>query len=41
MCYSPVIRINPPLTIDKETALEGLAIMDEAMAAMAKEWRLD
>ena len=41
MCYSPVIRINPPLTIDKETALEGLAIMDEAMAAMEKEWRLD
>jgi 4-aminobutyrate aminotransferase-like enzyme len=41
MCYSPVIRINPPLTIDKDTALEGLAIMDEAMAAMAKEWRLD
>jgi 4-aminobutyrate aminotransferase-like enzyme len=41
MSYSPVIRINPPLTIDKDTALEGLAILDEAMAAMAKEWRLD
>jgi 4-aminobutyrate aminotransferase-like enzyme len=41
MSYSPVIRINPPLTIDKDTALEGLAILDEAMGAMAKEWGLD
>lgn len=40
MCYSPVIRINPPLIIKEETALEGLAILDEAMAAVAKAWRL-
>lgn len=40
MCYSPVIRINPPLIIKEDTALEGLAILDEAMAAVAKAWRL-
>jgi 4-aminobutyrate aminotransferase-like enzyme len=31
MCYSHVIRINPPLTIDEATALEGLELLDEAM----------
>ncbi len=41
MCYAPVIRINPPLTIDSATALAGLAAMDEAMGAVAKEWNLD
>ncbi|MFQ5802426.1 MAG: aspartate aminotransferase family protein [Candidatus Methylomirabilales bacterium] len=40
MCYSPVIRINPPLVVTEKTALEGLAILDEAMAAVTKEWRL-
>jgi 4-aminobutyrate aminotransferase-like enzyme len=40
MCYSPVIRINPSLVVTERTALEGLAILDEAMAAVAKEWRL-
>ncbi len=40
MCYSPVIRINPPLVVTEQTALDGLAILDEAMAAVAKEWRL-
>lgn len=40
MCYSPVIRINPPLVIKEQTALEGLAILDEALAVVAKEWRL-
>ncbi len=34
MCYGPVIRINPPLTISEETALEGLEILDEAMGAV-------
>lgn len=34
MCYSHVIRINPPLTIDEETAIEGLEILDEAMTAV-------
>ncbi len=41
MCYSHVIRINPPLVIGEETALRGLAILDEAMGAMAREWGLD
>lgn len=40
MCYSHIIRINPPLVINESTALEGLAILDEAMAAVAKQWRL-
>ncbi|MEP6767959.1 MAG: aspartate aminotransferase family protein [Acidobacteriota bacterium] len=31
MCYTHAIRINPPLTIDEATALEGLEILDEAM----------
>lgn len=41
MCYSHIIRINPPLVIDEETALRGLAILDEAMGAVAREWGLD
>jgi 4-aminobutyrate aminotransferase/(S)-3-amino-2-methylpropionate transaminase len=34
MSYSPVIRINPPLSIDEGTALEGLEILDEALTAV-------
>jgi len=34
MSYTPVIRINPPLSIDEATALEGLAILDEAIGAV-------
>jgi 4-aminobutyrate aminotransferase-like enzyme len=37
MCYSHIIRLNPPLIIQEETALEGLGILDEAMATMARE----
>jgi 4-aminobutyrate aminotransferase-like enzyme len=40
MCYAPIIRINPPLIIDEAKALEGLAILDEAMGAVAREHRL-
>ncbi|MBI3809278.1 MAG: aspartate aminotransferase family protein [Nitrospirae bacterium] len=40
MCYSPTIRINPPLVITEEQALEGLAIFDGALGAVAKEWQL-
>ena len=39
-----LVAINetaPIETIYKETALEGLDILDESMAAMAKEWGLD
>ena len=41
MVYSPVIRINPPLNISEETALEGLEIFDEALGAVTKAWKLD
>lgn len=37
MSYSPVIRINPPLIIDEETALAGLAILDEALEVVLRE----
>ncbi len=40
MSYTPVIRLNPPLNISEETALEGLEIFDEALSAVAKEWKL-
>jgi 4-aminobutyrate aminotransferase-like enzyme len=40
MSYAPIIRINPPLVIREEEALEGLDILDEAIGAVAKEWRL-
>jgi 4-aminobutyrate aminotransferase-like enzyme len=36
MCYSHAIRINPPLTIDEATALDGLSRLDEAMTAVLK-----
>jgi 4-aminobutyrate aminotransferase-like enzyme len=36
MSYTPVIRINPPLNIDETTALDGLEIFDEALAATAR-----
>jgi 4-aminobutyrate aminotransferase-like enzyme len=35
MSYSPVIRINPPLSIDERTALDGLEILDEALTAVS------
>jgi 4-aminobutyrate aminotransferase/(S)-3-amino-2-methylpropionate transaminase len=41
MSYTPVIRINPPLSIDERTALDGLEILDEAIGALAREWKLD
>jgi 4-aminobutyrate aminotransferase-like enzyme len=36
MTYSPSIRINPPLVIREETALAGLAILDEALEATSQ-----
>jgi 4-aminobutyrate aminotransferase/(S)-3-amino-2-methylpropionate transaminase len=36
MSYSPAIRINPPLSIDEATALDGLEILDESLGAVAK-----
>ncbi len=40
MTYSPSIRINPPLVIREDEALAGLAILDEALAAVVSEYRL-
>jgi len=37
MTYSPSVRINPPLTIREDTALAGLAILDEALEAVVRE----
>jgi 4-aminobutyrate aminotransferase/(S)-3-amino-2-methylpropionate transaminase len=36
MSYTPVIRINPPLNIDEATALEGLEIFEESLAAVVQ-----
>jgi hypothetical protein len=36
MCYSYNIRINPPLTITEEQALEGLAILEEAFSELSR-----
>jgi 4-aminobutyrate aminotransferase-like enzyme len=41
MSYTPVIRLNPPLSIDETTALDGLEILDEAIGAVAREWKLE
>jgi 4-aminobutyrate aminotransferase / (S)-3-amino-2-methylpropionate transaminase / 5-aminovalerate transaminase len=38
MSYSPIIRINPPLSIDEATALEGLDLLDESLEAVSREW---
>lgn len=40
MVYTPVIRLNPPLNIPEETALEGLELFDEALTATTREWKL-
>jgi 4-aminobutyrate aminotransferase-like enzyme len=36
MTYAPTIRINPPLVISEDTALAGLAILDEALEAIVR-----
>jgi 4-aminobutyrate aminotransferase-like enzyme len=41
MTYSPTIRINPPLVISEETALEGLGLLEEALAAVLPRHGLD
>jgi 4-aminobutyrate aminotransferase-like enzyme len=37
MTYAPSVRINPPLTIREDTALAGLAILDDALGAIVRE----
>jgi 4-aminobutyrate aminotransferase/(S)-3-amino-2-methylpropionate transaminase len=41
MVYTPSFRVNPPLTIDEETAATALGILDEAFARLARDgsWR--
>jgi 4-aminobutyrate aminotransferase / (S)-3-amino-2-methylpropionate transaminase / 5-aminovalerate transaminase len=40
MTYAPSIRLNPPLVISEETALAGLAILDEALGAVVRAFGL-
>ncbi len=39
MSYTPHIRLQPALTIDRETALEGLAILDEVFRGLGESGR--
>ena len=41
MVYTPHVRLQPALTIDEPTALEGLAILDEAFTWLREggRWR--
>jgi 4-aminobutyrate aminotransferase / (S)-3-amino-2-methylpropionate transaminase / 5-aminovalerate transaminase len=41
MTYTPHVRLQPALTIDEETALEGLGLLDEAFQALERggRWR--
>ncbi len=41
MTYSPSIRLNPPLIIREDQALTGLAILDEALGAVSRQYGLD
>ena len=41
MSYSPSIRINPPLVISEETALAGMALLEESLAAVLPRHGLD
>ena len=40
MCYGPVIRINPPLVITEREALQGLAILEDALVAVEARFGL-
>lgn len=41
MTYTPHVRLQPALTIDEDTALEGLAVLDAVFAELARggQWR--
>lgn len=41
MSYSHVIRINPPLVITEDEALQGVDILDQSFAAIARRFGLD
>src|SRR5207247_1314635 len=40
MCYSPAIRINPPLNVTAEEADEGADILEESFAELGRRFRL-
>jgi 4-aminobutyrate aminotransferase-like enzyme len=40
MTYAPSVRINPPLIIREETALQGLAVLDEALGTIVRRFGL-
>lgn len=40
MCYSPCIRINPPLVITEDEAMEALDILDQALWVIEKQTRV-
>jgi 4-aminobutyrate aminotransferase-like enzyme len=40
MSYNHVVRINPPLTITEEEAMQGVEILDECFAAIAERFGL-
>jgi len=41
MTYTPHVRLQPALTLDAETALEGLGVLDEVFGDLARSggWR--
>ncbi len=41
MTYTPHVRLQPALTIDVDTALEGLSVLDDVLGDLARgdEWR--
>ena len=41
MTYTPHVRLQPALTIDADTALEGLGVLEEAFGDLARTggWR--
>jgi hypothetical protein len=40
MTYTPHVRLQPALTIDEPTALEGLAVLDEVFKDLGRRpWR--
>jgi len=41
MCYSHVIRINPPLVITEDEALRGVDILDQSFGAIARQFGFD
>jgi len=41
MAYAPRVRINPPLVIQEDAALEGLEVLDQALTVVARRHGLE